>query len=113
MVMPQEAVCMVCRVFGPDGHDLLALQSVKSMTTALGGIFEATAWRAPPGVAGVDTFGPVDPHAAALRARSVAGDVVPPGISLVKACGVLGGQRDSAVTGVRSVTLCSATRCSP
>jgi len=60
------------------------------MKTALAVSIEATARGASFGDTGVDTLGSVGPHRAALNARSVAGDVVSPGIGLVNVCGVLG-----------------------
>ena len=63
------------------------------MTSAPGGTFEAEAQGASAGVDVVDAFGPVDPHAAALNARSVAGDVLSPGTALVRTRGVFGEER--------------------
>jgi hypothetical protein len=112
---------MVENVCELQGHtyasNMPALQSVRSMTTALGGIFVATAREASFEVAGIEASGPLGPHHAALNARSVAGDVVSPGIGLVQACGVLGEKSDCegdpAATGVRAVNLCSEASGSP
>lgn len=69
------------------------VQSVKSMTSAPGGTFGATTQEVSAGVAAVDDFGPVDPHFAALNARSVAGEVISPGVGLVRTCDVFGEDR--------------------
>jgi hypothetical protein len=115
--MLEIAICVIEHVCGRDAHtfvtDMLTLQSVKSMTTVLGGTFVATARRISSGVAGIDSLGSVAPHAAARNARSVAGEVFSPGTGFVKGCGVRGEQRDcekvSATACVRPVALFSET----
>ena len=74
------------------------------MTSAPGGSFDAATQEASAGVDLVDAFGPADPQFAALKARSVAGEVVSPATGLVRTWGVLAGDERSCEGG-------SATGC--
>ena len=69
------------------------------MTSAPGGTFGATTQEASAGVAVVDASGPADPHFPALKARSVAGEVVSPATGLVRTWGVLAGDEGSCEGG--------------
>ena len=62
------------------------------MTSALGGTFEAVVQEASAEASVVDTL-EVKPHAAALNARSVAGEGASPGTGLVRTCGAFGEER--------------------
>ena len=63
------------------------------MTSASGGSFEAMVQGASAESAIVGNFEPVEPHFAALNARSVAGEVASPGTGLARTCGVFGEER--------------------
>ena len=81
------------------------------MTSAPGGSFEAMVQGASAKFAVVGNAGPVEPHFAALNARSVAGEVASPGTGLVRSCGVFGEERGceggSTIGYVGAVSPCS------
>ena len=79
------------------------------MTSAPGGTFEAMVQEAPPG-ASVDTL-EVNPHAAALNARSVAGEGASPSTGLVRTCGVLG-EESGCEGGLITGCVCAVSPCS-
>ena len=81
------------------------------MASAPGGTLEATVQEASARASVVDVLELVNPHAAALNARSVAGDSASPGMGSLRTCGVFG-EDSGCESGLATLSVGAVSPCS-